>query len=233
MDSGRWLVVGLGNPGSNYTLTRHNIGFLVLDHMSGHSGASWQRFPRWKCELAQSGDFILQKPLTFMNLSGDAVQPVLSFHKIPINRLLVVHDEVALPFGTLRLKQGGSGGGHNGLSSIITRLGSNAFLRLRIGVGGASPAERTHANQDLADYVLEDFPKTERESLPRLLVECEDCLESVLKFGADVAMNRYNRKSAKADGSASQEISSNQQSSGADGAARRSGESQNSGRGEI
>jgi len=166
-----WLIAGLGNPGPSYVRQRHNAGFMALDAIAReHHASDWAA--KYKSELAKAGvageTCILAKPQTFMNLSGEAVQAIMTFHKIPPEQLMVIHDELDLPLGKLRLKQGGGHGGHNGLKSIDAAIGKN-YWRLRIGIGHPrdNPAER----REVHDYVLSNFPKEEQMRMDRIASE--------------------------------------------------------------
>lgn len=212
-----WLIVALGNPGARYAFTRHNIGWLAADLVAARFDARWSAESRWNCELARSPALILLKPLTFMNLSGEAVQPAAAFFKIPPGRILILLDDVALPFGVLRLRPSGSDGGHNGLKSIFSRLGTSACPRLRLGIGGAKPEERAHPGQDLADFVLSPFSAAESAALPAFLEKAADCVECVLKSGVNAAMNSFNKKpSPPPAGAAGRSAGSQQPQPGAD-----------------
>lgn len=186
------LVVGLGNPGARYERTRHNVGFMVLDHLAGHHGLGYRQ--QFQGEVATlelaSQRLLLLKPQTFMNRSGSSVRAALGFYKIPLENLLVVHDELDLPFTTLRLKVGGGEAGHNGLRSISRDLGSRAFARLRFGVGRPPP----DFGGDGADYVLQAFAPEEALALPGLIEEAADAVIQFATLGAEPAMNRVNRK---------------------------------------
>jgi PTH1 family peptidyl-tRNA hydrolase len=185
------LIVGLGNPGAKYDGTRHNVGFAAVDLLAARHGAQWETAPkgadalvaRWRAE-----DVVLAKPLTFMNLSGEAVVPLLQFYKIEIADLLVVVDEVQLETGRIRVRPDGSAGGHNGLKSIIASLGTHAFPRLRIGVG------RGDSRRDLADHVLARFEPDERDTIAAAIAEAADAAELFVAEGPIAAMNRFNRK---------------------------------------
>lgn len=155
------LIVGLGNPSSTYENTRHNIGFKVVDLMVSHLKATAISKSSFKGELFRSDDIFLLKPLTYMNLSGVSVQAVMSFYK-DINRLIVIHDDLDLPLGSMRFKLGGSSGGHNGLKSIDQICGAK-YLRVRFGIG------RPPAGFNSADFVLSKFSKLEIEKLPDLI----------------------------------------------------------------
>ncbi|MDQ3364410.1 MAG: aminoacyl-tRNA hydrolase [Myxococcota bacterium] len=194
-----WLVVGLGNPGAKYALNRHNIGFMVLDELARKHG-----LPAWSSKLGgevTSGIVTtergreratLLKPMEFMNLSGFAVQRTAGFHKVEVDRVLVVHDEIDLPFGTVRLKNGGGHGGHNGLRSIQEQLGSAAFARLRMGVG--RDPKTTPGSKDAAGWVLSDFPSAQSAIVTAMIAAgCED-VECVLAKGVVPAMNQHNAR---------------------------------------
>ncbi|HSX33532.1 MAG TPA: aminoacyl-tRNA hydrolase [Candidatus Saccharimonadales bacterium] len=164
------IIVGLGNPGKEYDGTRHNIGFACLDAFAKASEFDpWIDKKDFKCHIASAtlGDTrtILVKPMTFMNVSGEAVQAVANFYKVPAERIVVVHDELDIPFGQLRLRKGGSSAGHNGLKSIIQHVGEG-FGRVRIGIGPKTPEP-----MDSADFVLAPFSKDQQKNLPNLLRE--------------------------------------------------------------
>lgn len=185
-----WLVVFLGNPGLKYNGTRHNAGFMAADAMEKKLGVRINRL-RFKA-LTQTADIggqkvMLMKPQTFMNLSGDAVIQAVRFYKIPPEQVIVVSDEVALPIGRLRIRRNGSAGGHNGLKSIIARLGTDKFPRVRLGVG-APP----HPDYDMADWVLAAFKGQDAADMERLAQTAADAIECYIAEGADRAMNKYN-----------------------------------------
>jgi peptidyl-tRNA hydrolase, PTH1 family len=182
------LIVGLGNPGSKYQWTRHNAGFMVLDRLSHLAGISIAR----KSSSGLSGEgfwqghrLILLKPQTFMNLSGRSVAEMARFHKIPGEDIVVVHDDLDIPFGNVRVKTGGGHGGHNGLRSILSVFGSGDFTRLRIGIGRP-------VHGDVVDYVLNPFSAIEMHSLASVLDGAIDVLASVLADGPGKAMNLFN-----------------------------------------
>ena len=177
------LVVGLGNPGRRYEGTRHNIGFEVLDRFAG--GAAFAARPEWKGLHARAGDLHLLKPGTFMNLSGESVVAVARFHWFEPGSILVVCDDSALPVGRLRLRARGSAGGHNGLQSIIDRLGTPEFPRLRIGIGGADPGE-------LSGHVLGRFGPGERETIDGAVRRAVEAVRCVCERGLEAAMNLFN-----------------------------------------
>ena len=190
------LVVGLGNPGMKYDGTRHNVGFAAVDLLAKRHGAQWEAAPRGIDALVarwRADDVVLAKPLTFMNNSGVAVQSLLQFYKITAEDTLVVFDEAQLETGRLRIRPEGSSGGHNGLKSVIASLGTEQVPRLRIGVG------RGDERRDLADHVLARFDSDERDVIAQAIDTAADAAELFVAEGAIAAMNRYNRKSGKAE----------------------------------
>lgn len=182
------MVVGLGNPGRQYAHTRHNVGFMTLDELERRHGVSAvsQRMGAWTARTRiDAMDVLLVKPQTFMNLSGEAVGQVWRWHKLDLEDVLVVSDDIDLPFERLRLRARGSAGGHNGLRSIFRHLGSSEVARLKIGVGRPDHSEAR-------DYVLSSFQSEEREALPLLLSRAADAVELVLREGIEAAMNVVN-----------------------------------------
>ena len=179
-------IVGLGNPGREYAGTRHNVGFDVVDEVARRWGV---RLRPWKSvadvAVVAGRDVVLVEPKTFMNLSGDAVNRIASFHKIDPADVLVVLDEVQLPLGRLRIRRSGSAGGHNGLKSIIQHVGDQ-FPRLRIGVGRGDP------QWDLADHVLSRFTRDERDAAAQAIATAADAVELIVAEGVESAMNRFN-----------------------------------------
>src|SRR5436190_9635917 len=191
------LVVGLGNPGPKYDGTRHNVGFAAVDLLAGRHGVQWEAAPRGVEALIgrwRSQDVVVAKPLTFMNLSGEAIVPLLHFYKIEPADLLVVVDEVQLETGRIRVRPDGSAGGHNGLKSIVASLGTMAFPRLRIGVG------RRDNRRDLADHVLARFEADERDVIEAAIGKAADGVETFVAAGPAAAMNKHNRKQESGDG---------------------------------
>jgi|SRR5436190_7351789 len=185
------LVVGLGNPGAKYADTRHNVGFAAVDVLATRHGLQWESAPRGAEALVanwRAGGAIFAKPLTFMNLSGQAVVPLLQFYKIELADLLVLVDEVQLETGRVRIRPEGSAGGHNGLKSLIASLGTLGFPRLRIGVG------RGDTRRDLANHVLARFEPDERSVIDDAIARAADAAELFIADGVPAAMNRYNRK---------------------------------------
>ena len=186
------LVVGLGNPGSQYKGTRHNVGFEVVDELARRASVAFESAPaealmaRWRrTEDGRANDLLLVKPLTFMNLSGQAVGELARYFKIDVADLLIVVDEVHLPLGRLRARARGSAGGHNGLKSVIAHLGDE-FSRLRVGVG------RGGDQRNLADHVLSRFEKDEREEVERMTTRAADAAEMFIASGIEAVMNAFN-----------------------------------------
>jgi len=187
-----FLVVGLGNPGSRYAATRHNAGFMVVDELASRGGAVFRsKFSGEIGEVELSGKTtLLLKPATFMNQSGQSLRAAAAFYKVSIEQVLVVHDELDLPFGQQRLKQGGGDAGHNGLKSVTAHLGSPGYLRLRFGVGRPPP----EFGGTPADFVLEAFASAEKAVLPELLKSAADAAGLVADRGFAAAMNVVNQR---------------------------------------
>jgi PTH1 family peptidyl-tRNA hydrolase len=188
-----FLIVGLGNPGREYEGNRHNAGFMALDELRRALGLPdfkekfsgvWTKGEAWGASVA------LLKPMTFMNVSGECVQPACAFLKVAPPDLLVVHDELDLPFGEVRLKQGGGHAGHNGLRSIIQRLGTPDFVRVRMGIGKPPAGFRG----DVADYVLQNFDAMERAELPGTIDQALGAIQGVVTLGVSAAMNAVNTR---------------------------------------
>jgi PTH1 family peptidyl-tRNA hydrolase len=185
---GPTLVVGLGNPGPRYAGTRHNAGFLVLDELARRVGGSFKAH-RGRADLVETrlGEHrvVLAKPKCFMNESGGPVTSLRDFFKVPADRIVVVHDELDIPYGTLRVKLGGGDNGHNGLKSITRSLGTRDYYRVRFGVG------RPTGRQDPADWVLNDFSSVERKELPFHVDRTADAVESLLDVGLAATQNAF------------------------------------------
>ncbi|MBK1882495.1 aminoacyl-tRNA hydrolase [Luteolibacter pohnpeiensis] len=183
------LIVGLGNPGRQYEETRHNVGFMLLDQLASGSGAVFQSVPKWQSHLAKiPGDgAILLKPQTFMNLSGRAIHQILSFYKWQPDQMLVVYDDVSLPLGTLRFREKGSAGGHNGIKSIIQHLHTDQFPRLKIGIGASQPGE-------MVGHVLGKFAPDERPLLENTLATALSAVQVARSQGIAIAANRFHTR---------------------------------------
>ena len=185
-----WLVVGLGNPGDQYEHTRHNVGFAVADELAERCRVPLQRlkFRALTNTVTLWGQkVLLMKPVTYMNLSGEAVREAAAFYKVPPEHILVLSDEVALPPGKLRVRKGGSAGGHNGLKNIIAHLGSDQFPRIRLGVG-----QKPHPDYDMADWVLGKPQGEDKKAVEAAVVRAADAVECLLAKGPEEAMNRFN-----------------------------------------
>ena len=183
-----YLIAGLGNPGREYDMTRHNIGFEVIDYIADKYKIKVKKLKfkslYQKAELAGE-EVILMKPQTYMNLSGESVRDAAAFYKIPHEKIIVISDDINLEKGRIRVRKSGSAGGHNGLKSIIYQLSSDNFMRVRIGVGDKEGCE-------LADYVLSRFTKEEIPLLEKAIVNAASAIEEIIKNGAESAMNLYN-----------------------------------------
>ena len=178
------LFVGLGNPGKEYDLTRHNIGFMCIDEFAAkNTFEPWVNKKDMHCQLTQAtmnnGRVMLCKPQTFMNLSGEAIQAVAQFYKIPLENIVVVHDELDIKFGQIRIRTGGSSAGHNGIKSVTEHLGEG-YSRVRIGIGPKTPEQI-----DSADFVLQKFSEKEQESMPKLIREVSSIL-SEYAYGSPI-----------------------------------------------
>jgi PTH1 family peptidyl-tRNA hydrolase len=185
------LIIGLGNPGEEYRFTRHNAGFLVLEEFARANGIKFKINKRFNALISEGvieGEKVfLAMPQTFMNLSGDSVRAMLSWRKLEIDDMFVVMDDIALPFGTIRIKPKGSSGGHNGLNSIIDSIGVQEFPRMRIGILGRKNIK------SLSNYVLDRFTKIEQKNLPEILKTASQACECWIKEGAAIAMNKFNK----------------------------------------
>lgn len=192
------LIVGLGNPGVQFFMTRHNMGYLVVDELAKRLNLSWKLDKRMEAYVAkgihEDVEIHLLKPTTFMNLSGVAVKKYLLFYKLTPEDLIVVSDDVATPFGQIRLKPFGGPGGHNGLKNIESSLGTNRYIRLRVGIG-----DRQNVNDDLADHVLAHFHTDERAKLPEITAKSAEILRQLLVEEIQIVMNRVNRSSEITD----------------------------------
>lgn len=193
------LVVGLGNPGREYEGHRHNVGFMVADAIARAEGFPdfREKFSAvWTKGEIKGQPAALLKPQTYMNLSGDSVQPAAAFLKVEPSGVVVVHDELDIPFGDVRLKMGGGHAGHNGLRSILQRLGTPDFVRVRVGIGRPPPGFRG----DVADYVLQGFDASERAQLPDVIGRACDAIRRIASEGLAAAMNAINAKALPQNG---------------------------------
>ncbi len=204
MSDGPWLVVGLGNPGAQYAGNRHNVGQMVLDELARRTGASFSsrggllgRRPQAVSADVRLGTLpggapgprvVLAKPTTYMNVSGGPVAALARYHDVPVERVVMVHDELDIPFADVRLKRGGGEGGHNGLRDTSKALGSKDYVRVRVGVG------RPPGRQDPADFVLKDFSGTEKKDLAWLVDRAADAVEAVVLEGLEAAQLRFHTK---------------------------------------
>lgn len=186
-----FVVVGLGNPGKKYDVTRHNIGFEVVDEFARQNQIRLSKV-KFKAVIGEGNiggeKVVVMKPQTYMNLSGESVKKILDFYDLPVSKIIVVYDDIDIDPGKLRIRKKGSGGSHNGMRNIIYMLKEDGFPRVRVGVG------KPHPNQPLADYVLERFPKSEQELLIPIVKDAVSAIETIIRDDADLAMNRYNIK---------------------------------------
>lgn len=185
------LIIGLGNPGRQYEGTRHNVGFMLMDKLAAAEGVVFQNVPKWQTHVAKlpCGTMLI-KPQTFMNLSGRAVQQVMSFFKMEKERILVVYDDVALPLGSMRFREKGSAGGHNGIKSIIQHLGGDDFVRLKLGIGGTERGE-------MVGHVLGKFSLEEAGEVENMLATACEAVQIARSQGVSLASNRYNTPRTK------------------------------------
>ncbi len=185
-----YLVACLGNPGDQYTYTHHNAGFLFADYLADKNGFSFGKIKfrsNYGTTEINGHKCIVMKPQTYMNDSGDAIQQCASFYKIPNEKVIVVFDDISLPFGKTRIRRKGSAGGHNGIKSIIAHLGGDNFPRIKIGVG-----DRADKGDDLKDFVLSDFSKAQMKEFPRVFDCCKQALELMVDGDFDTAMQKFN-----------------------------------------
>jgi len=180
------LVAGLGNPGAEYERTRHNIGFAVLDRLAADAKTDWQREQKWGAYWARVGDVFLVKPMTYMNRSGQPLQAVAQFYKIEPGEMLIVFDDMALELGRLRIRLEGGTGGHNGIDSIITTLGTDKLARLRVGIGAAPSA-------GAVDYVLGKFFDEEKPVVEKAVTRAAEAVKWAIDKGVVSAMNTFNK----------------------------------------
>ncbi|MBB2900262.1 PTH1 family peptidyl-tRNA hydrolase [Kineococcus radiotolerans] len=193
--SDAWLVVGLGNPGAEYERTRHNVGQMVLDELASRTRGSFKRHrtgartAEVRLGVAPGGApgprVVLAAPTSYMNVSGGPVAGLAKYFDVDVEHLVVVHDELDVPFGSVRLKRGGGEGGHNGLRSISKSLGDKDYARVRVGIG------RPPGRQDPADFVLKEFSSTEKKDLPFLVMDAADAVEELVARGLEAAQQRF------------------------------------------
>jgi PTH1 family peptidyl-tRNA hydrolase len=194
-DAEVWLVVGLGNPGPTYAGTRHNVGYLVVEELARRLGGSWRSHKTGRADVvegrlgapgAQGPRLVLARPRCYMNESGGPVKALATFYKVPPDRIIAIHDELDIDFGTLRTKLGGGDNGHNGLKSMRSSLGTGDFYRVRAGIG------RPPGRQSPADFVLSGYSSAERKELPFQLDNAADAVESLVTEGLERTQQRYN-----------------------------------------
>ncbi|MBR5740945.1 MAG: aminoacyl-tRNA hydrolase [Firmicutes bacterium] len=187
-----YIIAGLGNPGKQYENTKHNVGFWAVDLLAEAHDIKIQRL-KFKA-LVGEGDFsgqkvLLVKPQTYMNASGEAIRELVAFYKVPLDRLIVIYDDIDLEMGNLRIRAGGSAGTHNGMRSVVYQLGDDRFPRVRIGTGGAR-----HDGEELIGYVMGGFPKDKIEAVEQAIEKAAKAAETIVTEGVDKAMNLYNVK---------------------------------------
>ena len=194
-DSAVWLVVGLGNPGPTYAGTRHNVGYLVTDELATRMGGGFRAHKSGRADVVEgrlggvgpgSTRAVLARPRSYMNESGGPVKQLASFYKVPPERIIAVHDELDLPFDSMRVKLGGGDNGHNGLRSLRGSLGTGDFYRVRIGIG------RPPGRQDVADFVLSNYSAAEQKSVPLQVSAAADAVESLVDDGLERTQSRFN-----------------------------------------
>lgn len=183
------LIIGLGNPGRQYENTRHNIGFMLADRLAATTGCSFQSSPKWQCHLTKLPDTgcLLVKPQTFMNLSGRCVRQIAAFHHWTPQQILVIFDDASLPLGTLRFREKGSAGGHNGIKSLIEHLGTDSFPRLKIGIGSSHPG-------NMVGHVLGKFSPAERALVENTLATALEAVQLARSKGIATAANQYHTR---------------------------------------
>ena len=195
-DADLWLVVGLGNPGPAYAGNRHNVGYLVADELARRVGSGWRSHKASRADVVEgrlgapgpgAPRVVLARPRCYMNETGGPVKALASFYKVPLDRIIAIHDELDIDFGTLRTKLGGGDNGHNGLKSMRSSLGSGEFYRVRAGIG------RPPGRQSPADFVLSNYSAAERKELPLQIGEAADAVESLIADGLELTQQRFNR----------------------------------------
>lgn len=186
------LLVGLGNPEEKYQNTRHNLGFMVVDKLA--DGASWSLEKKFKAEICKLDNLILVKPQTYMNNSGEATKALASFYKIPPAEIVVIHDDLDLPLGKIKIRVGGSAGGHHGVESVINHLKDDKFIRVRLGIGNLSSqrSERDTQHVDIEHFVLESFLPSEKSKVKSMVKQAVKAADLILEKGVESAQNQYN-----------------------------------------
>lgn len=186
-----WLIVGLGNPGPTYAATRHNVGYMVADVIVGRTGGRFKKQSAANSDVVEgrlAGErVVVGRPRSYMNETGGPVSALVKYYNVPVENLIVIHDELDIDFGALRLKQGGGDNGHNGLKSIRQSVGSGDFYRVRVGIG------RPQGRQQVTDFVLKPYSSTERKELPVYLEEAADSVESLITVGLSQSQSLFNR----------------------------------------
>jgi len=186
------LIVGLGNPGKRYEKTRHNVGFMIVDELARKwtkGKVIWEENKKFNAEIYRPGEVLLIKPLTFMNASGSAVSKLAQFYKVAPEDIWVIHDDVDLPLGTIKIRLGGAAAGHHGVESIIEKLGTDQFLRIRLGIGHPGRG----ADSQVESYVLREFDINEKSQRKHLLKQTPLAIKVALKDGVEKAMSQFNR----------------------------------------
>ena len=208
-----YLIVGLGNPGEKFIHTRHNLGFEAVDALARKledrvqgTGDSWSKEEKFKSEIikinytlnAKPSTLILAKPLTFMNLSGMAVEPIASYYKIPVENIILIHDELDLPLGHIKIRVGGSGAGHQGVESVMERLGNEKFIRVSLGISiwQAISGEHKHAAFQAEKFVVDNFADQEKSKVKAMIKRSVKAVEAIIELGVEKAQNQYNDKGA-------------------------------------
>ena len=194
-----FLIAGLGNPGDKFVHTRHNLGFEVLDALRRKlEMPEFSKEDKFKAEVSKNGEIILVKPVTFMNLSGMAVSPIAQYYKIPIEKIIIIHDELDLPLGHIKIRTGGSDAGHHGVESVIQMLGDEKFIRVRLGISTwhAISGEHKHASFNAEKFVVDYFVDSEKSKVKAMVKRAVKAVEAILELGVDKAQNQYNDKGA-------------------------------------
>lgn len=190
-----YLIVGLGNPGEKYTNTRHNLGFLSLDEFSKKENlGEWANEEKFKSEIIKSGNLILARPQTHMNRSGIAVKKIADFFKIPADKIIIVHDELDIVLGHIKIRMGGSDAGHHGIESVMTDLGTDKFIRVRLGIGSQKSISGEHKNISFnaEKYVVEDFMPNEHSKVKAMIKRSAKAIKMITEKGLEPAQNQFN-----------------------------------------